>query len=105
MNKISNPMLYGWKGEPYKELIGKPLYKVTRKTNLSEWASLAVANIPGSAIHACIGITNPWLYGSIFLLSELVFTSIMYSRHIRNKKQRQTPRSINSRLESNLSPT
>jgi hypothetical protein len=92
--------LYGSEEMPftigYINYIGKPLYKLSKKVNLPRWASLAVANIPGSAIHSLAGYKNPLLMGEIFIISEILCNSLMYLTHRVYKNRRIK---LKSRLE------
>ncbi|MBN2142033.1 hypothetical protein JW711_01765 [Candidatus Woesearchaeota archaeon] len=84
--------LYG-REEPcvsYRKYVGKPLYKASRRLGLSDYLSLAVANAPGSFVHA-----SPFfVFGlfeagaAAFVISEVIMTNNLYSRHQAFQRER-----------------
>src|SRR3989344_6386992 len=106
MELFRKNVLYG--GIPpftwYVNYVGRPIYKSVRKKGLPEFVSLGIANIPGSLSH----VTEFLLSGEfvkaipLFILSEIVCTSVFYMIHYGYKINRRNGLRLNENHNKTL---
>ncbi|MBN1793094.1 hypothetical protein JW826_05410 [Candidatus Woesearchaeota archaeon] len=85
----------------YMRYVGKPLYKGARRLGLSDYLSLAAANLPGSLVHAspffAFGLFEAGT--AAFVISEVIMVNRFYSRHRQFQRARRLKETEKSRPE------